>query len=643
MAEPSVQDQSLVEVNSTPAFACPADGGTVAEALSLLAGASGWRCTPLAQAGAVDATAALVLAPAGSDVTALRQAYPYGLIVAESAHDGVDLVVPAGADAASLERLLEHSASHWRRQQRIMGLHRELGARRDRMRQLSEIALSLSTRMEFPELLETILREARRLAGCEAGSLYLIDDERSEGEPAELVFKLAQNDAVDVPFVEGRLPLTPASLAGYVALSGETLDIPDVYEIAAEAPYSFNRSFDEDMGYRTRSMLVIPMRDHRDRIVGVLQFINRLDPTENAPVPFGDEIGELLRAVASQAAVSIQKNTLIRDVHRLFEGFVQASVKTIEQRDPSTSGHSFRVAETTVALLEALPRSNLSRFHDLTLSPEHLREVRYAALLHDFGKIGVRENILLKANKLTDDRLEIIHYRVELQKERLRRRAVERQLELLHHPREDYDVVRRRLQRDLDTELAMLDQYFDFISLANRPTPLDEGDFAHLRELRDYAFLELDGTRDGLITDTDLAALSVRRGSLTPDERREIESHVTHTRDFLAVLPWPPELARVPEIAGAHHEKLDGSGYPDGLVGEQIPLASRVMTVCDIFDALTAMDRPYKSSMSVDTALDVLADEARRGLVDGDILQVFIDSGTCHITQAGGARLRQAG
>lgn len=623
-----------------------ADGPStgLAEALRACAQTAGWSlCVSSADTleDVVDDTVALVLAPPGADAGLLRRNYPHALIVAGEELGTADLVVPANAGEGLLEPLLAHAREQWQRNRKILTLHRELGARRERMRQLSDIALALSTRMEFPELLETILCEARRLAGCEAGSLYLVDDE--SGEEPELVFKLAQNDVVDVPFVEGRLPLTPTSLAGYVALSGETLDIPDAYQIPPGRPYRFNRSFDEDMGYRTRSLLVIPMRDHRDKIVGVLQFINRLDPTEDEPVPFGEEIGELLRAVASQAAVSIQKNTLIRDVHRLFESFVQASVKTIEQRDPSTSGHSFRVAQTTVALLEALPSSGNSRFVSLTFTPEHIREVRYAALLHDFGKIGVRENILLKANKLSDDRLELIHYRVELQKERLRRRAVERQLEMLHHPLEGIDVARRRLHRELEAELSLLDQYFDFITLANRPTPLDDGDFAHLRELRDYAFLELDGTRNGLITDDDLTALSIRRGSLTPEERREIESHVTHTRDFLAVLPWPPELARVPEIAAAHHEKLDGSGYPHGLVGEQIPLASRVMTVCDIFDALTAMDRPYKSSMSVDTALDVLGDEARRGLVDGEILQVFIDSGICRQTRAAQSRLRQAG
>jgi HD-GYP domain-containing protein (c-di-GMP phosphodiesterase class II) len=608
--------------------------------IEVCARTEGWSVQ--AAAGDSDPSVALVLATGGDDVAALRRRCPQALVLGNASAAGagtdVDLMVPPAASGDALRALLGHARGHWQRSLDLQALHRELGEQRQRMRQLSDIALLLSSRRGFQDLLETILSEARRLAGCEAGSLYLID---AEGGSPELVFKLAQNDVVKLALQETRLPLAPTSLAGYVALSGETLDIPDVYEIPPGEPYGFNSSFDRKMGYRTRSMLVIPMRDHRDKVVGVLQFINRRAPDSDVPVPFGEEVGELLHAVASQAAVSIQKDTLIRDVNRLFEGFVQASVKTIEQRDPSTSGHSVRVAETTVALLQALPDSGLSRFRSLSFTPEHLREVRYAALLHDFGKIGVREHILLKANKLTDERLELIRYRIELQKERLRRRTVERELAMLHHAREDFQVTRRRLHRELDAELRKLDQFFEFICLANRPTPLEEGEFLHLRELNEYAFLELDGTRNGLITDRDLAALSVRRGSLTPEERREIEFHVTHTRDFLAVLPWPPELARVPEIAGAHHEKLDGSGYPDGLAGEQIPLASRVMTVCDIYDALTAMDRPYKSAMGVEAALDALADEARRGLVDADILGVFIDSGVYRLPQTARGKTSQ--
>ena len=572
--------------------------------------------------GSLNQGVAVVVAPQ-ANVVELRRAYPHALFLSEEAGLAADLQLKPDTTEDVLEGLLAHGEAHWRRNLKVLQLIREVGIRRHRMHQLSEIGLALSTRMELDELLETILSEARRIASCDAGSLYLVE----EGEDLRnLAFKLAQNDSLDVPYVEKRLPLTTESLAGYVALSGEELNINDVYELPNDTPYRFNRSFDEQMGYRTQSVLVLPMRNYRQEVVGVLQFINRLNPTTGEPTPFDEEIAELLRAVASQAAVSIQKNTLIRDINQLFESFVQASVKTIEQRDPTTSGHSFRVADTTVTLLEDLPRSQLSRFRDLSLSAEDLREVRYAALLHDFGKVSVREDVLTKPKKLTEDRLEIIRYRVELQKERLRRRAIEREMDFLHREVVELQAARHQVHRELAKELSQLDDYFEWVTRANEPNVLDEGDFAHLSSIREYGYREFDGTLGGLINDHELLALSVRRGSLTPDERREIQSHVVHTREFLSVLPWPPELQRVPEIAGAHHEKLDGSGYPQGLVEDQIPLASRVMTVCDIYDALTAMDRPYKPAMSDPQAFEILEDEASRGLLDTDIVQVFIRS-----------------
>lgn len=612
----------------------------LAERLAARASARGWpvRVVDAPSGDDVDEQAALVLLVGDVGARGIRRQFPHALLVSEREDALVDLLLPAAVDDRALDKLLGHGEDHWQRNLKVLELFREVGSRRRRMSQLSEIGLSLSTQMSFSDLLETILLEARRLANCDAGSLYLIDE---TGDAPALVFKLAQNDSRDFPFIEQRLPLTAESLAGYVALTGEELDIPDVYALGNDRPYRFNRSFDDQNDYRTRSMLVLPMRDHRNNVVGVLQFINRMDPLQNDPVPFGEELVELLRAVASQAAVSIQKNLLIRDVNRLFESFVQASVKTIEQRDPSTSGHSFRVADTTVALLETLPRSGLARFSRLSFSDAHIKEVRYAALLHDFGKVGVRENVLLKSNKLTDERVELISYRIELQKERLRRRAVERELDMLHHQATDIEVARRRVQRDLAMELSLLSDFELMVRRANEPTVLDESVAEELREIRDYAYRELDGTLNGLITDLDLLALSVRKGSLTPDERREIQSHVTHTREFLSVLPWPPELANVPDIAGAHHEKLDGSGYPQGLIGEQIPLASRVMTVCDIYDALTAMDRPYKKAMPVERALAILEDEARQGLLDGDLVQIFIQSGVFQRTQTEDER-RQA-
>ncbi len=573
----------------------------------------------------------------------LRRYFPFALFVLGSnqtpavggLHEFVDLVLPIRADAEVTRALLQHAHAYRLRSIKARDLLHEVGAGRQRMHQLSEIGASLSSRRDLDDLLQTILFEARKLVGCDAASLYLVESEvGNKNEGKQLLFKLSQNDSLNVPFVEMRLPYSTESLAGYVAVTGHELNLDDVYQLPEGTPYQFNTSFDESMGYRTRSMLVLPMRDHRGAVVGVLQFINRLDESGEDCIAFNEETTELLRAIAGQAAVSIQKNQLLQDFNDLFESFVQASVKTIERRDPTTSGHSFRVAQTTVALMRALPNSNIARFDDLEVTQAHLKEVRYAALLHDFGKIGVSERVLIKPRKVSDERLALLQYRIELQKERLRRRAVERQLDLYHghgpslgvQGSEDVAVQVRALRTELDEQLSMLDQYYQWLVQANEPDMLSKSDFDFLQEVRDYPFLETDGTLGGLIAESDLQALSVRQGSLTTEERQEIQSHVVHTQEFLATLHWPPELAGVPEIAGAHHEKLNGSGYPQGLAGEQIPLATRVMTVCDIYDALTAMDRPYKPAMSVDSAIAVLNKEADLQLLDADVVQVFIDS-----------------
>jgi HD-GYP domain-containing protein (c-di-GMP phosphodiesterase class II) len=588
----------------------------------------GWRVESV-ESGAVEASGcAAFIAETEDEAVRLRASWPDAVAVgASTAVQSVDVALPRDPSYFALVGLLRHAARVKELTRAARGLEAESSTRPSRTRQLADIGIALSAQRDPAKLLETILTQARQLADCDAGSLYLIEERDGA---RSLHFRLTQNDSVHVPFTETRLPLGSSSLSGYVALTGTELNISDAYRIEPTAPYMFNRSFDEQVGYTTKSLLVLPMCDHRGHVIGVLQFINRrLRATGSVEfVAFDEEVTDVLRAVASQAAVAIQKNDLLGQISRLFESFVQASVKAIEQRDPSTSGHSLRVAETTTALLSALPKSGLARFRDLAVSDEHLTEVRYAALLHDFGKVGVRENVLVKANKLTDERLEVIRYRFELQKERLRRAAVERELGALHAGAVEFQMVRRRIKQELNRDLARLDDYFTSLTLANNPNVLAEGDFGHLHVIRDMPFAEFDGMGGHLITEQDLLALSVRRGSLTPEERREIEAHVTHTRDFLAVLPWPPELSRVPLIAAAHHEKLDGSGYPDGRTADEIPLASKVMAVCDIYDALTAMDRPYKPAVSAETAFRILTEEATAGLIDGDLVEVFIASGS---------------
>lgn len=620
----------MLDFADAPVFVCRSQTSSELAAYALQAD---WRVVAQAHADAQTAPdVALVELGRDDNVVDVRRTYPHALCITTDpeCEEEADFFVDVRRHDKLIAQLLQHAHIFWRKNHKVQELVRDVAMRRQRMHQLNEISLALTGQMSQQDLLQTILSEARRIGGCEAGSLFLVD---STGEEKCLVFKLAQNDAVDFPVVETRLPLTAGSIAGYVATTGKELNIQDVYRLPPDTPYEFNRSFDENNGYRTQSILALPMRDHRERVVGVLQFINRINRGDGVVVPFGEETAEVLRAIASQAAVSLQKNALLEDINQLFESFVQASVKTIEQRDPSTSGHSFRVAETTVGLLKALPKT--PDFKDLSISEAHVREVRYAALLHDFGKIGVPEAILVKANKLSDERLEILRYRFEMQKERLRYRALEQELDLLHHARIDVEVARRRIHRELEKQLSVLDQYYEWVSQANNPAVVDGGSFEHLDEIRAYAFTEFDGSVGGVITDQDVLALGVRRGSLTPDERRQIEAHVVYTTEFLSVLPWPPELAGVPEIAGAHHERMDGTGYPRGLVGEQIPLASRVMAVCDVYDALTAMDRPYKPAMSMDAAFGILQDEATRGLLDQSLVDIFINSGSYRIAVAG--------
>lgn len=619
-----------------PEFICAAPPP---DALLVVTQALAWVQIDPAPHSDLNLNVALVWVDDSVDVARTRQQYPHALLLCDAGEKcagNADFALQAtlGHDNQRLfiEQLLQQAYKFWRSNLKVSELVRDVGLRRQRMHQLSQISLALTEQISEQELLQTLLTEARKIAHCEGGSLFLIETDADQ--QASLVFKLAQNDVVDFPFVESRLPLAANSIAGYVASTGQELNIRDVYQLSSDLPYQFNRTFDDQMGYRTRSILAIPMRDHRERVVGVLQFVNRADVASGEGLAFDAEITELLRAIASQAAVSIQKNTLLKDINELFESFVQASVKTIEQRDPATSGHSFRVAETTVALLQALPKSGVAEYSQLILTPEHIQEVRYAALLHDFGKIGVPEAILVKPKKLTEERLEVIRYRFELQKERLRREAVEQELDLLHHGRMDQDVARRRVHRQLEKQLSILDQYYEWVVNANDPNVVDQGEFGHLAEIRNYAFAELDGEVAGVISEADVLALSVRKGSLTSEERRAIQDHVVFTKEFLQTLPWPPELANVPDIAGAHHERIDGSGYPMGLVGEQIPLASRVMAVCDVYDALTAMDRPYKAAMSQATAFSILEQEAKRGLLDAKMVEIFILSGTSEIAQA---------
>jgi HD-GYP domain-containing protein (c-di-GMP phosphodiesterase class II) len=513
-------------------------------------------------------------------------------------------------------------------------LEQDLERARNEIDELNEIGIALSTQRSTATLLDLILHKSREVTCSDAGSLYLVE-ETDSGEK-RLRFKLTHNDSVPAPFAEFTMPINSASIAGYVALAGESLHLEDVYDIPASLPFRFNPRFDQESGYRTRSMLVVPMKNPQGEIIGVVQLINakrdaelRVDAqtVDEAVISFPESRRAMVRSLASQAAVAIENNRLYESIQTLFEGFVKASVTAIEARDPTTSGHSFRVADLTVALAEAVDRADTSAFREINFSRSEMKEIRYASLLHDFGKVGVREEVLVKAKKLYPLQLQLVKERFDFVRKAVQQGHTERQLNyVLEKGREEFLGRQSEFEREYAERLAELDDFYKFVLQCNEPTVLPEGNFQRLAELASVRFLDWDGTERPLLEPVEAGLLSIPKGSLDQKEREEIESHVIHTFQFLSQIPWTKEIRNIPLIARAHHEKLNGTGYPYKLSEAEIPFQSKMMTVSDIYDALSASDRPYKKALPTDRALDILAMEANQKLIDDALFRLFVEA-----------------
>lgn len=549
--------------------------------------------------------------------------------------ENVYLDLPKDPSAPALMSAIKRAFQFLYQKQRADQLEKQLAERTRELRQVAEVGAALSTVRDHSVLLTMILSKARELSRADAGSLYLLDE---VDRKKVLRWKLAQNDSIDVEAFEERLlPITRKSLAGYVAMTGEMLVIDDAYNLPDGVEYEINRSFDEKNGYLTKSLLVFPMTNHAGETIGVLQLINRrkaavtqrlnAEAVRESVVAFDEDTADIMRALASQAAVAVENNLLYESIERLFEGFVTAAVTAIEQRDPTTSGHSFRVADLTVELAKVVDHLDDAEYRDVRFTADQIREIRYASLLHDFGKVGVREQVLVKEKKLYPQQIEIVRGRFEFAMKAVENDANRRKLEyLLKHGRDGYDAFGAQVDAALEEELARLRKDFAFISQSNEPTVLPEGDFEYLQQLATRDFEDIRGERRRLLDPEEARILSIRKGNLDPAERIEIESHVTHTFNFLQKIPWTRDLASVAEIAYAHHEKLNGRGYPRRLTADGIPIQSRMMTVSDIYDALTAADRPYKRAVPTERALDILRMEMSEGLLDPSLVHVFIDA-----------------
>jgi HD-GYP domain-containing protein (c-di-GMP phosphodiesterase class II) len=503
---------------------------------------------------------------------------------------------------------------------------RGLADRNRDIENLNRIGISLAAETDPRALVTQFLARARDLTHADAGSLYLI--ERGDDGAPYLRFKAAQNDSVKLHFEEIALPLDSGSIAGRVATTGEVLRVADVYHLPPEAPYHFNRQSDVEIRYRTQSMLAVPMKNVDGRVLGVLQLMNRKrhvvpDLTTTAvmrreTVEFDADNEEIARSLAAQAAVALENARLTEHLRNLFDGFVAASVTAIEQRDPTTSGHSQRVAVFTCALAQATDRADSGPYTAFRISRGELTALRYAAVLHDFGKVGVREAVLVKARKLPPGRIDFLRERFE--------RARLASAVALWQCAAGGEISVEAARSKIAEQRAELDAAWQEVLGADVPSVLDRPVPVSLSRVESLEFCAEGGETERVLPVEDARYLSIPRGTLNEMERREIESHVTQTQRFLSRIPWTPELSRVPELASLHHEKLDGSGYPRGLKSDEIPPPARMMTICDIFDALSASDRPYKRAVPREDALDILRSDAKRGALDSDLLDIFVQA-----------------
>jgi HD-GYP domain-containing protein (c-di-GMP phosphodiesterase class II) len=502
------------------------------------------------------------------------------------------------------------------------------------LEELNRIGIALSETRDVDQLLAMILQKAREITGADAGSLYLV--ERNTGA-AQLRFKLTQNDSVKFPFAEFVLPLTDQSIAGYCALYGKVVELADAYRVPKRMPFHFNKSFDEQAGYRTRSLLALPMKNGKGEVLGVLQLLNckrnwktRLQDAKavaKSVHAFPEHAVRLGSSLASQAAVAYENSRLYRDIEDLFDGFVNAAVTAIEQRDPTTSGHSQRVCLMTVALAETVDRETGGPYAALRFSREQMKEIRYAALLHDFGKVGVREEVLVKAKKLYPLQFARLMDRFDYIRRDIEANAAEKKVEALAElSRKDAAESIKTIDRESAALITELDRYTEFIAKANEPTIMASSEFEMIGEMAQKTYRDSRKVQRPYLTEEEVQLLSIPRGNLAAAERREIESHVVHSFQFLAQIPWTQEYKRIPEIAKAHHEKLNGEGYPSGLKSSEIPVQAKMMTICDIFDALSATDRPYKRAVATDRALDILKLCVRDAEVDGELFRLFVES-----------------
>lgn len=501
---------------------------------------------------------------------------------------------------------------------------------------LYRIGTALSSERRLDHLLEMILAEAMGFSNADGGTLYVTSEDE-----LRLHFKVVETKSLgikmggtgkaiswaDLPLYKEDGCPNREMVAALCALEGEIINIADVYQADERYNFEGTRQFDANTGYRSQSMLVIPMRNYENEVIGVCQLLNRIDPETGGVVPFSHQDEKSLLSLASQAAIAITNVQLIQDLRKLLESFIDAIARAIDDKSPYTGGHVQKVAQLAMMLAEAVNDDQTGPYRDIHFSEEEMDQIRIAGLMHDVGKITTPEYVMDKATKLQTiyDRIETVRTRFELYIREIERDADRQKLELLRKGAcfEDLGDIDKRTQDAIDQAQADL----AFLENANFGGEfMRDEDIERIRQIAAH-WVHVNGEMIPLLSANEVENLCIRKGTLTVEERAKINHHAYMSTEMLEALPFPKNLRRVPEIAGGHHEKLNGKGYPKGLNAEQLTLEARIMALADIFEALTASDRPYKRPNTLKEAMRIIGFMVKDYELDPQLVDFFYERG----------------
>jgi HD-GYP domain-containing protein (c-di-GMP phosphodiesterase class II) len=502
---------------------------------------------------------------------------------------------------------------------------------------LANIGLALSKEKNMSKLLEMILIEAKRIANSDGGTLYMMtDDNRLRFEimmTDSLNFHMGGTSEKDIPFYPVKLyneegNQNKSMIAAYVALTGETVNIPDAYK-AKGFDFSGTKMFDEKTGYHSQSFLTVPLKNHEDEIIGVLQLLNAQTQNSKNIIAFTSDIQEMVEALASQAAVAITNKNLIKDLEALFESFIKLIASAIDAKSPYTGGHCARVPEITILLAKAVQNTIDGPFADISFTDKEMYELKIAAWLHDCGKVATPEFVVDKSTKLETiyDRVNEVETRFAALKRDAQIKLLKRELKVERDKsisKEEKSIKIKTLKSEYLKKLRELKSDLEFIKESNIGGEFMSGDKKdRVHTISNYRW-KPNGKMKNFLSEDEVYNLTIPRGTLTAEERKVINDHIVVTINMLEELPYPKHLKNVPEFAGGHHEKLDGTGYPKGLTKNEMSVQARIMAIADIFEALTAKDRPYKKGKTLSQAMRILGFMKNDAHIDVDLFDIFV-------------------